>query len=109
MLTIICVISGVTMFALPANIFGTGLALKIQDQLKQPQQQMPAAMLMQNVWRYYASSKRAKLEIVWKRYLKGKPANSLSDIDRQSIHFIRLLKCLVVRKHFKLVIVHQNA
>ncbi|CAG2103474.1 unnamed protein product [Medioppia subpectinata] len=53
-LSSVCIIIGVSVFALPAGILGTGLALKVQDQQRQRQRRkrlIPAVKLIQTRWR----------------------------------------------------------
>uniref|UniRef100_A0A3Q3H143 Potassium voltage-gated channel, KQT-like subfamily, member 3 n=1 Tax=Labrus bergylta TaxID=56723 RepID=A0A3Q3H143_9LABR len=50
---------GVSFFALPAGILGSGLALKVQEQHRQKhfeKRRHPAAGLIQSAWRYYSTN-----------------------------------------------------
>ncbi|KAJ8016432.1 hypothetical protein DPEC_G00007150 [Dallia pectoralis] len=50
---------GVAFFALPAGILGSGFALKVQEQHRQKhfeKRRQPAAGLIQNAWRFYATN-----------------------------------------------------
>ncbi|XP_048364189.1 potassium voltage-gated channel subfamily KQT member 3 isoform X2 [Sphaerodactylus townsendi] len=63
---------GVSFFALPAGILGSGLALKVQEQHRQKhfeKRRKPAAELIQAAWRYYATNpNRLDLVATWKFY-----------------------------------------
>ncbi|KAI5626329.1 potassium voltage-gated channel subfamily KQT member 3 isoform X1, partial [Silurus asotus] len=63
---------GVSFFALPAGILGSGLALKVQEQHRQKhfeKRRHPAAGLIQSAWRYYATNPvREDLTATWRFY-----------------------------------------
>ncbi|CAM5088371.1 unnamed protein product [Eretmochelys imbricata] len=63
---------GVSFFALPAGILGSGLALKVQEQHRQKhfeKRRKPAAELIQAAWRYYATNpNRMDLVATWRFY-----------------------------------------
>ncbi|KAM8966188.1 potassium voltage-gated channel subfamily KQT member 3 isoform 1-T1 [Pelodytes ibericus] len=63
---------GVSFFALPAGILGSGLALKVQEQHRQKhfeKRRKPAAELIQSAWRFYATNlSRMDLTATWKHY-----------------------------------------
>ncbi|XP_057388278.1 potassium voltage-gated channel subfamily KQT member 3 isoform X2 [Balaenoptera acutorostrata] len=63
---------GVSFFALPAGILGSGLALKVQEQHRQKhfeKRRKPAAELIQAAWRYYATNpNRIDLVATWRFY-----------------------------------------
>ncbi|KAF6323333.1 potassium voltage-gated channel subfamily Q member 3 [Rhinolophus ferrumequinum] len=63
---------GVSFFALPAGILGSGLALKVQEQHRQKhfeKRRKPAAELIQAAWRYYATNpSRMDLVATWRFY-----------------------------------------
>uniref|UniRef100_A0A8C5MW68 Potassium voltage-gated channel subfamily Q member 3 n=1 Tax=Leptobrachium leishanense TaxID=445787 RepID=A0A8C5MW68_9ANUR len=63
---------GVSFFALPAGILGSGLALKVQEQHRQKhfeKRRKPAAELIQSAWRYYATNlSRIDLTATWRYY-----------------------------------------
>ncbi|XP_072371443.1 potassium voltage-gated channel subfamily KQT member 2 isoform X1 [Scyliorhinus torazame] len=60
---------GVSFFALPAGILGSGFALKVQEQHRQKhfeKRRNPAAGLIQASWRYYSTSLcRTDLQATW--------------------------------------------
>uniref|UniRef100_A0A8C8JKC6 Potassium voltage-gated channel, KQT-like subfamily, member 2a n=1 Tax=Oncorhynchus tshawytscha TaxID=74940 RepID=A0A8C8JKC6_ONCTS len=63
---------GVAFFALPAGILGSGFALKVQEQHRQKhfeKRRQPAAGLIQNAWRFYATNlARTDLLSTWDFY-----------------------------------------
>ncbi|XP_033991868.1 potassium voltage-gated channel subfamily KQT member 3 isoform X2 [Trematomus bernacchii] len=63
---------GVSFFALPAGILGSGLALKVQEQHRQKhfeKRRQPAAGLIQSAWRYYSTNPiRDDLIATWRFY-----------------------------------------
>ncbi|XP_041081330.1 potassium voltage-gated channel subfamily KQT member 2-like isoform X9 [Polyodon spathula] len=63
---------GVSFFALPAGILGSGFALKVQEQHRQKhfeKRRNPAAGLIQAAWRFYATSlTRTDMESTWNYY-----------------------------------------
>nr|XP_006132579.1 potassium voltage-gated channel subfamily KQT member 2 [Pelodiscus sinensis] len=63
---------GVSFFALPAGILGSGFALKVQEQHRQKhfeKRRNPAAGLIQAAWRFYATSlSRTDLHSTWQYY-----------------------------------------
>ncbi|KAM4689431.1 potassium voltage-gated channel subfamily KQT member 3 [Discoglossus pictus] len=63
---------GVSFFALPAGILGSGLALKVQEQHRQKhfeKRRKPAAELIQSAWRFYATNlSRLDLIATWRYY-----------------------------------------
>ncbi|KAM5305796.1 potassium voltage-gated channel subfamily KQT member 2 isoform 7-T7 [Glossophaga mutica] len=63
---------GVSFFALPAGILGSGFALKVQEQHRQKhfeKRRNPAAGLIQSAWRFYATNlSRADLHSTWQYY-----------------------------------------
>ncbi|GCB64841.1 hypothetical protein scyTo_0000331, partial [Scyliorhinus torazame] len=63
---------GVSFFALPAGILGSGLALKVQEQHRQKhfeKRRNPAASLIQAAWRFYTTNlNRSDLIATWRYY-----------------------------------------
>uniref|UniRef100_A0A667WQV2 Potassium voltage-gated channel, KQT-like subfamily, member 5b n=1 Tax=Myripristis murdjan TaxID=586833 RepID=A0A667WQV2_9TELE len=63
---------GISFFALPAGILGSGFALKVQEQHRQKhfeKRRNPAACLIQAAWRYYSTdSARPDLDATWRHY-----------------------------------------
>ncbi|XP_075058719.1 potassium voltage-gated channel subfamily KQT member 5 isoform X3 [Mixophyes fleayi] len=63
---------GISFFALPAGILGSGFALKVQEQHRQKhfeKRRNPAASLIQATWRFYSTdSSRTYLTATWRYY-----------------------------------------
>ncbi|XP_054249460.1 potassium voltage-gated channel subfamily KQT member 5 isoform X2 [Indicator indicator] len=75
---------GISFFALPAGILGSGFALKVQEQHRQKhfeKRRNPAACLIQCVWRSYAADEKSVSIATWKPHLKAlhtcSPTNEL--------------------------------
>ncbi|KAM9315918.1 potassium voltage-gated channel subfamily KQT member 5 isoform 2-T2 [Gastrophryne carolinensis] len=75
---------GISFFALPAGILGSGFALKVQEQHRQKhfeKRRNPAASLIQCVWRSYAADEKSVSIATWKPHLKAlhtcSPTNKL--------------------------------
>ena len=67
-----CAICGISFFALPAGILGSGFALKVQQQQRQKhmnRRKVPAATLIQCLWRCYAADENSSSEATWKMHL----------------------------------------
>ena len=67
-----CAICGISFFALPAGILGSGFALKVQQQQRQKhmnRRKIPAATLIQCLWRCYAADENSSSEATWKMHL----------------------------------------
>lgn len=66
-----CAIAGISFFALPAGILGSGFALKVQQQQRQKhliRRRIPAATLIQCMWRCYAADKQSTSVATWNIY-----------------------------------------
>ncbi|XP_072021332.1 potassium voltage-gated channel subfamily KQT member 1-like [Amphiura filiformis] len=64
---------GISFFALPAGILGSGFALQVQQQQRQKhfaRRRHPAAMLIQCLWRCYAADPNSCSLATWKPHLK---------------------------------------
>ncbi|XP_055630785.1 potassium voltage-gated channel subfamily KQT member 4 isoform X14 [Toxorhynchites rutilus septentrionalis] len=64
-----CALLGISFFALPAGILGSGFALKVQQQQRQKhmiRRRQPAATLIQSLWRCYAADEHSLSEATWK-------------------------------------------
>ncbi|XP_042659242.1 potassium voltage-gated channel subfamily KQT member 5 isoform X2 [Tyto alba] len=63
---------GISFFALPAGILGSGFALKVQEQHRQKhfeKRRNPAASLIQASWRFYSTdASRTNLTATWRYY-----------------------------------------
>ncbi|VDM17022.1 unnamed protein product [Hydatigera taeniaeformis] len=67
----LCAIAGISFFALPAGILGSGFALKVQQQQRQKhliRRRVPAATLIQCMWRCYAADKKSTSVATWNIY-----------------------------------------
>ncbi|KAL4625047.1 potassium voltage-gated channel subfamily KQT member 5-like [Arapaima gigas] len=65
---------GISFFALPAGILGSGFALKVQEQHRQKhfeKRRNPAASLIQCVWRSYAAHENSVSVATWKPHLRA--------------------------------------
>ncbi|XP_076811222.1 potassium voltage-gated channel subfamily KQT member 5-like isoform X3 [Clavelina lepadiformis] len=68
-------ILGISFFALPAGILGSGFALKVQEQHRQKhfaRRRMPAAYLIQCMWRCYAADKNSRSVATWLPHLRAR-------------------------------------
>ncbi|CAG2102203.1 unnamed protein product [Medioppia subpectinata] len=64
-----CALLGISFFALPAGILGSGFALKVQQQQRQKhmiRRRVPAATLIQSLWRCYAADENSMSVATWK-------------------------------------------
>ncbi|XP_055319191.1 potassium voltage-gated channel subfamily KQT member 5 isoform X2 [Sitodiplosis mosellana] len=64
-----CALLGISFFALPAGILGSGFALKVQQQQRQKhmiRRRQPAATLIQSLWRCYAADEHSLSIATWK-------------------------------------------
>ncbi|XP_017053963.1 potassium voltage-gated channel subfamily KQT member 1 isoform X13 [Drosophila ficusphila] len=77
-----CALLGISFFALPAGILGSGFALKVQQQQRQKhmiRRRQPAATLIQAVWRCYAADEHSVSVATWNIHrvaLPSPPASS---------------------------------
>ena len=65
---------GISFFALPAGILGSGFALKVQQQQRQKhliRRRNPAALLIQCLWRCYAADPESRSIATWRPHLKA--------------------------------------
>ncbi|OWA51387.1 Potassium voltage-gated channel subfamily KQT member 5 [Hypsibius exemplaris] len=70
----VCAMMGISFFALPASILGSGFALKVQQQQRQKhliRRRNPAALLIQCIWRCYAADERSCSVATWEPHLRG--------------------------------------
>ncbi|TNN09340.1 Potassium voltage-gated channel subfamily KQT member 5 isoform 1 [Schistosoma japonicum] len=85
-----CALAGISFFALPAGILGSGFALKVQQHQRQKhliRRRVPAATLIQCLWRCYAADPHSSSVATWKIHMRPirKPVgltNSYSMIER---------------------------
>ncbi|KAL3890655.1 hypothetical protein ACJMK2_002936 [Sinanodonta woodiana] len=72
-------IVGISFFALPAGILGSGFALKVQQQQRQKhliRRRVPAATLIQCLWRCYAADENSMSVATWKPHMIPCPSPS---------------------------------
>ncbi|XP_035711818.1 potassium voltage-gated channel subfamily KQT member 1 isoform X2 [Folsomia candida] len=72
-----CALMGISFFALPAGILGSGFALKVQQQQRQKhmiRRRQPAATLIQCLWRCYAADENSCSVATWKIHLTPLPS-----------------------------------
>uniref|UniRef100_A0AAR2K3T3 Potassium voltage-gated channel, KQT-like subfamily, member 5b n=1 Tax=Pygocentrus nattereri TaxID=42514 RepID=A0AAR2K3T3_PYGNA len=94
---------GISFFALPAGILGSGFALKVQEQHRQKhfeKRRNPAASLIQCVWRSYAADENSVSIATWKPHLKALHTCSPTKKD-QGESTTRIMKFHVAKKKFK--------
>ncbi|XP_033727166.1 potassium voltage-gated channel subfamily KQT member 1-like isoform X2 [Pecten maximus] len=68
---------GISFFALPAGILGSGFALKVQQQQRQKhliRRRVPAARLIQCLWRCYAADENSMSIATWKPHMVPCPS-----------------------------------
>uniref|UniRef100_A0A674DZU9 Potassium voltage-gated channel subfamily KQT member 5-like n=1 Tax=Salmo trutta TaxID=8032 RepID=A0A674DZU9_SALTR len=94
---------GISFFALPAGILGSGFALKVQEQHRQKhfeKRRNPAASLIQCVWRSYAADENSVSIATWKPHLKALHTCSPAKKE-QGETTSRIMKFHVAKKKFK--------
>uniref|UniRef100_A0A914GTG8 Ion transport domain-containing protein n=1 Tax=Globodera rostochiensis TaxID=31243 RepID=A0A914GTG8_GLORO len=72
----LCALLGISFFALPAGILGSGFALKVQQHQRQKhliRRRVPAARLIQCLWRHYCSMPESRSLATWKVHLQPTP------------------------------------
>uniref|UniRef100_A0A9J2PTS9 Potassium channel domain-containing protein n=1 Tax=Ascaris lumbricoides TaxID=6252 RepID=A0A9J2PTS9_ASCLU len=76
-----CALLGISFFALPAGILGSGFALKVQQHQRQKhliRRRVPAARLIQCLWRHYAAIPESCSVATWKVHLAPQQTTDLS-------------------------------
>uniref|UniRef100_A0A8D3CJG9 Potassium voltage-gated channel subfamily Q member 5 n=1 Tax=Scophthalmus maximus TaxID=52904 RepID=A0A8D3CJG9_SCOMX len=94
---------GISFFALPAGILGSGFALKVQEQHRQKhfeKRRNPAASLIQWVWRSYAADENSVSIATWKPHLKALHTCSPAKKEQGETTY-RIMKFHVAKKKFK--------
>lgn len=102
-------IAGISFFALPAGILGSGFALKVQQQQRQKhmiRRRVPAATLIQCLWRCYAVTDGHSSSATWRIHMvppKSPPSfkNNTSFVHRLSIRRTRHSLKSPVLEHFR--------
>ncbi|XP_045527276.1 potassium voltage-gated channel subfamily KQT member 1 [Pieris brassicae] len=78
-----CALLGISFFALPAGILGSGFALKVQQQQRQKhmiRRRQPAATLIQALWRCYAADEHSMSVATWKIHQIPLPSPQISRV-----------------------------
>nr|XP_034830723.1 potassium voltage-gated channel subfamily KQT member 5 isoform X2 [Maniola hyperantus] len=78
-----CALLGISFFALPAGILGSGFALKVQQQQRQKhmiRRRQPAATLIQALWRCYAADEHSMSVATWKMHQIPLPSPQTSRV-----------------------------
>ncbi|XP_046383076.1 potassium voltage-gated channel subfamily KQT member 1 [Ischnura elegans] len=85
-----CALLGISFFALPAGILGSGFALKVQQQQRQKhmiRRRQPAASLIQALWRCYAADEHSLSVATWKIHMVPLPSPPSTKVeDREKTH-----------------------
>ncbi|XP_066158408.1 potassium voltage-gated channel subfamily KQT member 1-like isoform X2 [Euwallacea fornicatus] len=96
-----CSLLGISFFALPAGILGSGFALKVQQQQRQKhmiRRRQPAATLIQSLWRCYAADEKSVSEATWKIHqVPHSPPTRSSSSFRHNASFVGRLS--TIRRH----------
>uniref|UniRef100_A0A1I8NH75 Uncharacterized protein n=1 Tax=Musca domestica TaxID=7370 RepID=A0A1I8NH75_MUSDO len=98
-----CALLGISFFALPAGILGSGFALKVQQQQRQKhmiRRRQPAASLIQALWRCYAADEHSSSVATWKIHqvaLPSPPASRASSSFKHNASFVARLP--TIRRH----------
>ncbi|XP_043206299.1 potassium voltage-gated channel subfamily KQT member 5-like isoform X2 [Amphibalanus amphitrite] len=82
-----CALLGISFFALPAGILGSGLALKVQQQQRQKhmiRRRHPAAILIQCLWRCYASDEHSLSVATWRIHQIPYPSPPTAKSEEQA-------------------------
>ncbi|XP_031818109.1 potassium voltage-gated channel subfamily KQT member 4 isoform X2 [Sarcophilus harrisii] len=95
---------GISFFALPAGILGSGFALKVQEQHRQKhfeKRRMPAANLIQAAWRLYSTdTSRAYLTATWYYYDSILPSFSWREEEAAGHKCLRLSQMFSNKRSF---------
>ncbi|XP_052125463.1 potassium voltage-gated channel subfamily KQT member 1-like isoform X16 [Frankliniella occidentalis] len=97
-----CALLGISFFALPAGILGSGLALKVQQQQRQKhmiRRRQPAAKLIQSLWRCYAADEHSMSTATWKIHQipLPSPPSRVSSSFKHNASFVSRLP--TIRRH----------
>ncbi|XP_055319189.1 potassium voltage-gated channel subfamily KQT member 4 isoform X1 [Sitodiplosis mosellana] len=98
-----CALLGISFFALPAGILGSGFALKVQQQQRQKhmiRRRQPAATLIQSLWRCYAADEHSLSIATWKIHqvpLPSPPPSRASSSFKHNASFVARLP--TIRRH----------
>ncbi|KAM4806818.1 potassium voltage-gated channel subfamily KQT member 4 isoform X1 [Urocitellus parryii] len=97
---------GISFFALPAGILGSGFALKVQEQHRQKhfeKRRMPAANLIQAAWRLYSTdTSRAYLTATWYYYDSILPSFSWREEEATGHRCLRLSSRMGIKDRIRM-------
>ncbi|XP_040612675.1 potassium voltage-gated channel subfamily KQT member 4 isoform X2 [Mesocricetus auratus] len=97
---------GISFFALPAGILGSGFALKVQEQHRQKhfeKRRMPAANLIQAAWRLYSTdTSRAYLTATWYYYDSILPSFSWREEEAAGPRCLRLSSRMGIKDRIRM-------
>ncbi|XP_053068252.1 potassium voltage-gated channel subfamily KQT member 4 isoform X2 [Acinonyx jubatus] len=97
---------GISFFALPAGILGSGFALKVQEQHRQKhfeKRRMPAANLIQAAWRLYSTdTSRAYLTATWYYYDSILPSFSWREEEAAGHRCLRLSSRMAIKDRIRM-------
>ncbi|KAL4218254.1 Potassium voltage-gated channel subfamily KQT member 4 [Mactra antiquata] len=82
---------GIAFFALPAGILGSGFALKVQQQQRQKhliRRRVPAALLIQSLWRCYAADEYSISIATWKPHMIPCPSPTTERPFKNNASFV---------------------
>ncbi|XP_021914373.1 potassium voltage-gated channel subfamily KQT member 1 isoform X2 [Zootermopsis nevadensis] len=102
-----CALLGISFFALPAGILGSGFALKVQQQQRQKhmiRRRQPAATLIQSLWRCYAADEHSMSIATWKIHqvpLPSPPSTKADDTSKASEKIHHTSSLIRVSSSFK--------
>uniref|UniRef100_A0ABD2WMZ8 Potassium voltage-gated channel subfamily KQT member 5 n=1 Tax=Trichogramma kaykai TaxID=54128 RepID=A0ABD2WMZ8_9HYME len=98
-----CALLGISFFALPAGILGSGFALKVQQQQRQKhmiRRRQPAASLIQALWRCYAADEHSMSVATWKIHQAPLPSPASSRPSSSFKHNASFVSRLpTIRRH----------
>ncbi|TGZ66626.1 hypothetical protein CRM22_005232 [Opisthorchis felineus] len=87
-----CSVAGISFFALPAGILGSGFALKVQQHQREKhliRRRVPAATLIQSLWRCYAADVNSTSVATWKVHMRALKTLSTDQGDKGSSRLSR--------------------
>ncbi|XP_066125597.1 potassium voltage-gated channel subfamily KQT member 4 isoform X2 [Saccopteryx bilineata] len=97
---------GISFFALPAGILGSGFALKVQEQHRQKhfeKRRMPAANLIQAAWRLYSTdTSRAYLTATWYYYDSILPSFSWREEEAAGHRCLRISSRMGIKDRIRI-------
>ncbi|KAG5441372.1 Potassium voltage-gated channel sub KQT member 5, partial [Clonorchis sinensis] len=87
-----CSVAGISFFALPAGILGSGFALKVQQHQREKhliRRRVPAATLIQSLWRCYAADVNSTSVATWKVHMRALKTISTDQGEKGSSRLAR--------------------